>query len=68
MACDAFDIVGFDVVAFDIVLFVEVTTLKATMSKATTLKATHTSTGSHVPKSDLTRKIRPGDGHKYYSA
>ena len=24
--------------------------------------------GSYVPKSDLTRKIWPGDGHKYYSA
>ena len=30
--------------------------------------ATHTSTGIHAPKSDLTRKIRPGDGQKYYSA
>ena len=28
----------------------------------------HTSTGSHVPKSDLTRKIRPEVGHKHYSA
>ena len=29
-----------------------------------------TSTGSHlsIPQSDLTRKIQPGDGHKYYSA
>ena len=25
----------------------------------------HTSTGSHVPKSGLTRKIRPGDGQNY---
>ena len=28
----------------------------------------HTSTGKHVPKRDLSRKIRPGDGNEYLSA